>query len=128
MKHILLIMCLIAGALKGFSQDSTRQVTHYNFSVAECVDYAYAHQDSVVNATLDTRSAEFKVKQTIGQGLPQISGKANFQDYLQTPTFIIGGQKFSIYQPYNTSAAINVSQLLFDGSYFVGLKAAKTYK
>lgn len=38
-----------------------------------------------------------------------------------------GLQAITFVQPYNGSATINGSQLLFDGSYLVGLKAAKTY-
>jgi outer membrane protein len=60
--------------------------------------------------------------------LPQISGTASFTDYLKTPTVIFGTQKFSIYQPYNAAAGLALSQVLFDGTYLVGLKASKTYK
>ncbi|HEY4652762.1 MAG TPA: TolC family protein [Pontibacter sp.] len=38
-----------------------------------------------------------------------------------------GLQAITFVQPYNGSAAITGSQLLFDGSYLIGLKAAKTY-
>ena len=129
MKHILFIVsffCLTA--LKSYSQQARPDTGTYNFTVADCVNYAYLHQDSVINASLDIKSADYKVKQTIGIGLPQISGTASFQDYLKTPTVIFGGQKFSIYQPYNTSGSLNLNQILFDGSYLVGLQAAKTYK
>ena len=53
----------------------------------DCINYAYEHQDSVINADLDVKSAEYKVKETIGQGLPQVNGTASFQDYLKIPTY-----------------------------------------
>jgi len=128
MKQIFLIPLLIfALAAIGYAQqDTARKI--YNFSVADCINFAYEHQDSILNANLDVKTADLKVKQTIGQGLPQLSGTAEFQDYLKTPIVIFGGYKISIYQPYNLSGAVNLNQLIFDGSYFVGVKAIKTYK
>ncbi|WP_295672696.1 TolC family protein [uncultured Mucilaginibacter sp.] len=129
MKHIVLIMSLICGvALDGFAQQAPPDSQKYNFTVADCVNYAYEHQDSVMNAALDIKSADFKVRETIGSGLPQISGTATFQNYLKTPVVLFGTNKVSIYQNFSENNAINLSQLLFDGSYLVGLKAAKTYK
>ncbi|MDP9081505.1 MAG: TolC family protein [Bacteroidota bacterium] len=89
MKHILLIICLVSGiTLKGFSQQAAPDSQRYNFSIQDCINYAYAHQHDVINANLDVTSAEYHVKETIGQGLPQISGTASFQDYLKSPTVL----------------------------------------
>ncbi|MBD1387319.1 TolC family protein [Mucilaginibacter rigui] len=157
MKRILTLLTCITGALQGFSQTQSAPPQAYNFSVQDAVNYAYEHQDSVKNAQLDVRSAEYKVKETTGIGLPQINGTASFQDYLQTPAVLFpsftdglyqilnaegvkGGdgkviplrtsppQKLSIQQKYNANVGATLSQILFDGSYLVGLKASKTYK
>ncbi|ASU34606.1 transporter [Mucilaginibacter xinganensis] len=132
-------MCLLSGiALKGFSQKAVPDTQKYNFSIQDCINYAYEHQDSIVNAKLDIKSAEYKVKETTGIGLPQVSGSASFQDYLKIPTTLLPGQFFG--QPagtfipvqfgvkYQSSFGINANQILFDGSYLVGLKASRTYK
>ncbi|TWR26165.1 TolC family protein [Mucilaginibacter achroorhodeus] len=137
MKRILtLIMCLIA-AVKGYSQTQPGPQA-YNFSIQEAVDYAIAHKDSVVNARLDITSADYRVKEIIGQGLPQISGQATFQDYLKVPTTLLPGEFFG--QPagtfipvkfgvkYQSNLAASASQLLFDPSYIIGLQSRKTYK
>lgn len=135
--------------------------TTYNFTLAECINYAYEHQDSVKNAALDIKSAEYKVKETTGIGLPQISGSVSFQDYLKTPTLLFpdfispsiygvlikekvkdgsgntiaevpndagGYTSVSLSQKYSNSFGLNLNQIIFDGSYLVGLKASKTYK
>ena len=88
MKHIVLIVSLICSvALNGFGQQAPPDTSQkYNFSVADCVNYAYQHQDSVVNAGLDVTSAGYHIKEIIGLGYPQISGAASFQDYLKIPT------------------------------------------
>ncbi len=60
---------------------------------------------------------------------------ASGQDIVLTPTYSTvppeqgedGLQVISFVRPYTGSATVNGSQLLFDGSYLIGLKAAKTY-
>ncbi|RKR82725.1 outer membrane protein TolC [Mucilaginibacter gracilis] len=148
---------LFTGAVN--AQQAAPSAQPYNFSLADCIKYAYEHQDSVLNAQLDVKSAEFKVKETTGIGLPQVSGSVNFQDYLKVPTILIpdfvspavygviksqnikdgNGQAIvaptqfapfsgSFTQKYNNTFGLDVSQILFDGSYLVGLQASKTYK
>jgi len=130
------VFCALA--FKSYAQDAPPNNQTYNFSVQECINYAYEHQDSVVNAKLDIKSAEYKVKETTGIGLPQVSGTATFQDYLKIPTTLLPGEIFG--QPagtfipvqfgvkYQSSVGASADQILFDGSYLVGLKASKTYK
>ncbi|MDB5154237.1 MAG: transporter [Mucilaginibacter sp.] len=130
---------LLSLAFSGYAQQvSTTAKPPYNFTLQDCINYAYEHQDTVLNANLDIKSAEYKVKETTGIGLPQISGSASFQDYVKIPTTLIPGQFFG--QPagtfipvqfgvkYQSNLGLNLSQILFDGSYLVGLKASRTYK
>lgn len=165
MKNIFLITLLLLGtALTSFAQQTAQPASAVrNFSLQDCINYAYAHQDTVKNAALDVKSAEYKVKETTGIGLPQVAGTASFQDYLKKPSIIfpdfISGPIYgilnkqnvqnsqtnqvisatpppsngkpasvSLYQTYNSNIGLTVNQLLFDGSYLVGLKASRTYK
>ncbi|MGI4749621.1 MAG: TolC family protein [Janthinobacterium lividum] len=136
MKKIITILICITAGFKAFAQLQPANPT-YNFSVADCINYAYEHQNSVVNANLDIKSAEYRIKETIGIGLPQINGSATFTDYLRLPVTLIPGEfigqpgtfiplKFGV--NYNANVGVSGSQLLFSGSYLIGLKAAKTYK
>lgn len=138
-------MLLLFIASAGYAQQAAPSATTlHNFSLQDCINYAYQHQDSIVNAGLDVKSADYKVKETIGTGLPQVNGAASFQDYLRTPTsvgpdfskgftapinpnaplvpFPIGAVK------YNNTYSLTATQLLFSGTFLVGLQAAKTYK
>jgi outer membrane protein len=139
MKYLLFTATVFCALVfKSYAQDAPPNNQTYNFSVQECINYAYEHQDSVVNAKLDIKSAEYKVKETTGIGLPQVSGTATFQDYLKIPTTLLPGEIFG--QPagtfipvqfgvkYQSSIGASADQILFDGSYLVGLKASKTYK
>jgi outer membrane protein len=139
MKNIFLTMLLLLSLVfTSYAQQATTIKPPYNFTLQDCINYAYEHQDTVLNANLDIKSAEYKVKETTGIGLPQISGSANFQDYVKIPTTLLPGQFFG--QPagtfvpvqfgvkYQSSLGLNLSQILFDGSYLVGLKASRTYK
>src|SRR5690606_40087060 len=56
-------------------------VSSFTFNLEECIDYAFNNQYGVKNAELDVEMAESVVKETIGGGLPQVSGVMNFQDY-----------------------------------------------
>jgi len=132
-------MSLLFIASAGYAQQAAPPANQvYSFSLKDCINYSYEHQDTVMNAQLDIKSADYKVRETTGQGLPQISGSATFTDYVKIPTTLIPGQFFG--QPagtflpvqfgvkYQSGLGLNLSQILFDGSYLVGLKASRTYK
>jgi outer membrane protein len=138
MKHLLFTVSLVCAiAFTGHAQQAPPTGQVYSFTLADCINYAYEHQDTVLNANLDVKSAGYHVKEIIGQGLPQVSGSASFQDYIQIPTTLIPGEfigqpgtfiplKFGV--KYQSNIGINATQILFDGNYFVGLQGRKTYQ
>ena len=87
---------------------------------------------------LDEKIADARMKEILGMGLPQISGSADLNYYIEKPTALVPGSNFGRpdleYVPfqfnlaYNGQAGVNVSQLLFDGSYIIGVKAAQTFE
>lgn len=137
MKYIFSTVLLLLLNLGVFAQQAPSGQTH-RFSLQECIDYAYEHQDSLKNAKLDIESADYRVKEIFGMGLPQVNANANLQDFLKLPTSLLPGEFFG--QPagtfipvkfgvkYQSTLGLNVDQLIFDGTYLVGLKASKTYK
>ncbi len=132
-KYHLLFFCLSLA----FSARAQQKDTSANFSLKEAIDFALQHQLNVLNAKIDEQIAINTVKKTIGIGLPQINANASFQDFLTLPTSLLPGEIFG--QPgtqipvrfgvkYNSSLGLEASQLLFDGSYLVGLQASRTFK
>ena len=107
----LLLSCI---TYSSFAQQPPTPKTTNNFTLQDCINYGYEHQNALVNAKLDVLSADYKVKETIGIGLPQVNGSISFQDYLKTPTVIFGTQKFSIYQKYNSIFGATLNQIIFE--------------
>ncbi|MEO5645729.1 MAG: TolC family protein [Bacteroidia bacterium] len=126
--------------VSGFVTLKAQQIdtASYSFSLQQSVDFALQHNTSVQNVLLDQVSADSKVKEVIGAGLPQINGSVEVQDFLKIPTSLIPGEFFGgqpgTYIPvqfgtkYNATVGVSATQLLFNGSYFIGVKAAKLYQ
>ena len=131
MKNKFYLIAFLLLAKVGLGQQS--------FSLKEAQDYAIEHNQKVLNADLDLKIAEKKVWETTAAGLPQISGDVKFQNFIDIPTSVLPANAFNPMAPegelvgikfgteYNTTASLQVSQLLFSGNYLVGLQAAKTY-
>ena len=139
-KRLFFTACLITLAFSDYAQIAPPGGQVYNFTLADCISYTYQHQDSVMNAALDVTSAGYRVKEIIGQGLPQLSGVGQFQDYLKLPVTLVDASTFEPNVPkgelvpfkfglnYQSSLNLNLTQKIFDGNYLVGLQANKTYK
>lgn len=131
MKKILSLWLLISFSGNLQAQENT-------FSLQQAIDYALKNHSSVLNAQLDEDIARKKVNEIVGLGTPQIDGSAEFNDFLDIPVSFVpgeffGGEKGTFFpvqfgQKYSASAGVNISQLLFDGSYLIGLQATKTYQ
>lgn len=133
MKYIvtLLITLLFSGYSHGQEQAS------YTFSLQEAVNFAIDSNKTAINARRDIAKAIKQKWETTAIGLPQVNGDIAYQNQLiQATTFFpsefFGGEPgtftpiiFSLQQ--NVSVAATLSQLIFDGSYLVGLQAAKTF-
>lgn len=110
-----------------------------SFTLEQAQKYGVEHREQIKNAQLDLLSAKKKVWETTAIGLPQINAEGNFQEYINIPTSVVDASfvnpnagpgevvSFRMGQKYNVVGGINASQLLFDGSYIVGLQVSKFY-
>lgn len=125
---IISLTIVFAFVLKARAQDNV-------FTLQQAIDYALTNQFQAKNADLDITKAKKKIWETTSIGLPQVNGGFDYQNNidlafdLEVPDPIPPGQEFILLfaAQHNTTAKINVSQLVFDGTYIVGLQAAKTY-
>ena len=130
MKAIPLFFTLLISFL-GFSQNGT------GLSLEAAIDYGLANNINLKNASLEIQKAYKEKWATIARGLPQISASANYQNFLELPVSLVpaeffGGQqgefaelRFGTNQ--NLIAGGKVEQLIFDGTYVVGVQAINVY-
>ena len=114
-----------------FTSRSWAQNDTMSFSILEALDYAVANNTQMKNAYADIAIADQTVKEVKAIGIPQLRGQVAFQDALQKPVFVfpINGvaTPIRVGNKYTTQATLNATWLMLDGTYFLGLKAAKQY-
>ncbi len=113
------------------------QNTPTAMSLQQCIEYAKVNNPNLKNADAGIKAAKARVGETVATGLPQIAANADLGSNFIIPTSflpaeILGGPpgefvgvKFGT--QYVGRATIDVNQMIFNGSYFVGLKASRTY-
>ena len=113
----------------------------HSFSVKEAQEYGLQNNREMKNAVLEVGIASKQMKETISIGLPQINAEAQWQKFLTVPTTLVPSGAFGGEQtenspqylemqfglPHTSTVSITASQLIFSGSYIVGLKAAKSF-
>ncbi|WP_435261507.1 TolC family protein [Tenacibaculum sp. nBUS_03] len=108
-----------------------------SISMQEAIDYAIKNNYSNKIASKNIEAAKERKWETTTIGLPQIDGKLDYQNWLKQQVSLLPGEiaggapgtfvpvKFGTQQTMN--ASVTLKQLIFDGSYLVGLQSAKTY-
>jgi len=139
MKHLneYLIVFLMLFSGMAYSQAEEKKT---DFTLKEAQDYALENSYFTRSSMMDVTMAEQKVKEITRLGLPQIAGNASYNYFIDIPVSLAPANSFNPSAPAdefvelqfgtksNMKAGITVNQMLFDGSYVVGLKASKTYR
>ena len=98
-------------------------------------DRAYAMQ----RARIDVDVAKRDVKELLATGLPQVRASFDFNHFLDIPTQVVPARSFDPDAPedvvlelafgttQSATAGLNATQLVFSGSYLVGMKAAQVF-
>lgn len=124
---LVVVLSLLNGALYAQSSSMTLQ---------QSIDYALKNSPSMKGTLYDVQIAQLETEKLIGIGLPQVSGSVQYQNYIDLPTSVVPGDFFGapgsevrlqFGTPHNLTAGISASQLLFNGSWLVGLQASKAY-
>ncbi|HET9487785.1 MAG TPA: TolC family protein [Chryseosolibacter sp.] len=145
--HILFI-ALLAPAFAVAQENQAPQA----LTLDECIQYALDNSINIKNAVLDEEIADARVKETRGIGLPQVDATVGLLHNQKLPRFFAQydpdseGGFFDLsgvpgIQPGDVvafpnffqlgssgNASLNINQILFNGSYLVGLKAANAYR
>jgi len=104
-----------------------------SLSLQQAMDMAARQSYTVQYSTLEAEKSAAKIKEVTAIGLPQVAATGSVGNYLRVPTQVIPNffgddpktieVQFGI--PWTITGGVQLNQLLFDGSYLVGLKAAR---
>ncbi|MCK9618125.1 MAG: TolC family protein [Lentimicrobiaceae bacterium] len=155
MKKIQFLFLFLSGMVYFVSSSWAQEQPLKKFSLKEAQEYAIKNSYQTQNAVRDIQIAKLRVNQTTGIGLPQVSASVSYNNFINIPTQLMpnfltpavdgvllehglidtnqmlpmSGDKFKVQfgSKHTATANITASQLIFDGSYIVGLQAAKVY-
>jgi len=146
MKTSLTLIALLLAQSGLFAQRS--------ITLADALKLGQENSYQMRTARLDLESARSKVKEITSIGLPQINAGGSFTNFIDIPVQVIPDfvspamlgtlLQLGLISPdqaqvpesfieaqfgtkFNTSAEISANQLIFDGTYLVGLQAARSY-
>ncbi len=128
----LLFVLFFAISLKSYSQITPRKTEDtLSFTLQQAIDYALSNSPVFKNALADIAYARQQVKEVQSIGIPQAKVQIQMQDAIQKQVFVfpVNGipTPIRVGNKYTTQAALNISWLMLDGGYFVGLKAASEF-
>src|SRR6056300_102241 len=106
-------------------------------SLEQAVAFGKDNNRQILNANREVQRAYKERWSTIAIGLPQVRANASYQNFIELPTSLIPAQFFGGKEgefaevqfgtPQTVVAGVTLDQLIFDGSYIVGLEATKIY-
>src|SRR6478609_7032987 len=126
----LTILAAVIGSVSAYAQNI------HSLSADQAIELAKKNNISVKAAITNLAIQEQTNKEVTALALPNVKGSASATDYFNIPVTLVPGEFFqqpagSYYpvkfqQKYITSGGFNLTQTLFDGSVFVGLKARQS--
>ncbi|TVR74830.1 MAG: TolC family protein [Marinilabiliales bacterium] len=140
-KRLILVLLIFAISLQPVPARPTLPAGNngaVSLSLNQAVEHAITYNAEIQGARADVDIAISQIREIMATGLPQVNASVGYQYYFEIPTSLVpaeffGGQpgefaeiQFGTEQSLNASATI--SQMIFDGSYIVGLRAARIYR
>ena len=128
--HLFLFLNLLVGT-------SQAQDLPESLSLEEAINFGLTNNSSIINADRDIQKAKKDKWKIIATGLPQINSQINYQNFLEMPISLVPAEFFggnpgdfaelTFGTEQNMIGSVKLEQLLFDGSYLVGLQATRVY-
>ncbi|MDG1331530.1 MAG: TolC family protein [Crocinitomicaceae bacterium] len=128
MNKSLIMSAFVMLAANGWTQSA--------FTLADAKIYALDNNLSVKNAENDNEYAYQRYIEIRGMGLPQVDFQGSFSNFINLPVQVVDASFINPSAPegstiefvagtkYSSAGTLQASQLLFNGSYIIGLKAA----
>lgn len=109
-----------------------------SFSLQEAVDYAIEKNNQLDIDRLQIEDADAQILEYWATGIPKINGSVQYQHFLDIPVSLVPAQFFGgmpgefaevqFGTKNRLEGALELNALIFDGGFFVGLKAQRLYK
>lgn len=132
-----LVFCCSFGVIRA-------QQSNPSFSLQQALEYASEHSYQKISSNFEVISARKKIWETIASGLPQADFTARYNHSLDLAKSLVpielfreenwpagakAGDKIAVSfsTAYDANYGIGVTQMIFDGSYFVGVQATKVF-
>jgi len=132
MYKIIIAFYLCSTSLLSFGQEV--------FSIEQAKEYAVSNNVNIINAQADIEIAQQQIIETRGIGLPQVSITGQFNHFINQPVQVIDANffnpnaadgetiSFTAGTKFSAQGALQVNQIIFNGSYIIGLKASNFFK
>jgi len=110
-----------------------------SFTLEEAKSFALENHIAIINSQHDIEIARQQIVETRGIGLPQVGITGSFNHFINLPVQVVGANfidpnapegetiSFKAGTDFTSDASLQVNQMLFDGSYIIGLKAANFF-
>ncbi len=130
MKHLFLILTFLI-SFPHYSQENE------TMNLKSAIEFGLENHLSIKKTILELEKVKQQKKETQGIGLPQVNAEGSFNHFLNLPVQVLSASFFNPFAPedeiiafragtkFNTNAALQINQLLFNGSYIVGLDFSK---
>lgn len=132
MRYGSIILCFWVAVLSLDAQNPTK------FTLEEAIEYGIERNNQLDIDKLEIEDADAQILEYWARGIPKLNGSVQYQHFVDIPVSLVpaeffGGMpgEFAEVQ-FGTNnrleGALELSALLFDGGFFVGLKAQRLYK
>ncbi|WP_194972593.1 TolC family protein [Aquiflexum lacus] len=135
-KQIVLVICLLFSNVSVFGQTTVTE-TSDPVNLKTAIRLGLENSRMLKKAYLDETSAGFRRNEVRGAGLPQLSAYGDYNHFIDVfPQAVPGGlfgpgvpgsiDVIALGIPHTLRGGLQINQLLFNSSFIIGLKAAKT--
>ena len=131
MRNIILLLFFLVGTMLQAQEKNS-------FTLEEAVHYAMENSLTLKNSLIDITDADEAILENRAFGLPKVSFGVNYQYFLELPVSLVPAEFFggmagefselTFGTKNNLTASLEASTMVFDWSYFTGLRAARTYR
>jgi outer membrane protein TolC len=104
------------------------------FSLEECIQYALEHQPVLRQSQIDEEITRKEIGASLAAWLPQVSADFDFIDNLDKPNIVLpnqetgGSQVIEVGVAFQSNAALNATQTLFNNDVRIAVRTASTLK